>query len=536
MQLLISFIPLILLVVLIIGFKVRGDIAGIIGWVVTLIIAFLFFDTGFDIGLIASLKGALASLAVTMMGFFGLLQITFLQESGALDRVVVFIKQFSHEDRACQIMVINVVFGTMLVSVGATPAIILPPIMYALGYSVVIAIALPCIGYDSLCTFALLAAPIVVLSDILTGTGFTLSNGEAPTIQHVAIYFSHYLPVVTPCICAAMLLMAGGPKLLKQGIVPCLITGLGMGCTALAVSVIGVGIVLSGVIAGAVTLCLMLIYMKIRKIQFLDRSSLTEEDLEVEKSMPLGKALSAWILLIIFCIATNFIPPLYNFLYTGPLECRIVLFPGDSGQAIRPFWNAWFWVLVSTIIASVFIVHPKKGTWGRIMKKWNHRWAPPTISSIIYFCIAYVMMYSGYAAVGDGGAWVMVNEANNIISLWAHAAADAFGWWYPVANGVLGLCAGFITGSETSTVALFAKYNLISAEQLGLNPIAVISAGGIAAGLASVITPVKLQQAAASIDKVGTEGQVLRHVIGYAIGLVAISCVLSQIFAVTIPA
>lgn len=114
-------------------------------------------------------------------------------------------------------MVINVILGSMLVCVGATPAIILPPIMFALGYTTVIAVALPCIGYDSLCTFAMLGATVVTLTDILTGAGFTMIDGTAPTLQVVAQYFTNYLPVITPCICLAMLFMAGGAKLLKQG-------------------------------------------------------------------------------------------------------------------------------------------------------------------------------------------------------------------------------------------------------------------------------------------------------------------------------
>lgn len=532
MDLLLSFFPVILILVLIIGFKVRGDIAGVIGWVAVMIVACAFFETGLDIGLIASAKGALASMAVTGMGFFALLQITFMQETGALRRIVVTIKTFSHADKACQIMVVNVIVGTALVSVGATPAIILPPIMLAMGYSVITSIALPCIGYDSLCTFAMLAAPVVTLADILSGAGFIMPDGSAPTVASVAGYFGNYLPIVTPMICFAMLLMAGGFELVKKGWAPALITGLGMGGTAFVVTHSGVGIVLTGVIAACVTLAIMLVYMKLRKIELFDKSVLTDEDKEIEASMPLWKALSPWALLIFFCVCTNFITPLYDLL-AKDLECRIILFPGDAGQPLRPLWQAYFWVLVSTIVGS-FIIKPEKGTWGRILKKWNKRWAPPTISSIIYFCIAYVMMYTAYAAVGDGGAWVLVNESKNIISLWANSAADAFGVLYPIANGALGLVAGFVTGSETSTVALFAKYNLLSSEILGLNPLVVIASGGVAAGLASVITPVKLQQAASSIDKIGEEAGVLRTVLPYAIVLVVVSCIMSQIFAMVL--
>lgn len=533
MDLLISFIPVVVMIVAIVGFKMRGDIAGCIGWVLTVIIAFAIFNTSLEVSLLATLKGALASMAITGMGFFALLQITFMQETGALARAIVAIKTLAASDKPTQIMLLNVVMGTGLVSVGATPAIILPPIMLGLGYSIGMSIALPCIGYDSLCTFAMLAAPVVALSDILAGAGFTV-NGAAPTVAYCAQYFTNYLPVITPCIAFSMLFMCGGAKLLKQGIIPALITGFGMGGTAWVISRIGFGVVLTGVMSAAVTFCIMFVYMKIRKIPLVDRSCLSEEDLEVEKTMPLWKALSPWALLIFFCVITNFVGPLYDLLYKGPLEMRIILWPGDSGQPMRVFWQAYFWVLVSTLLGSL-IIKPKAGAWGTILKKWNKRWLPPTLSSIVYFCIAYVMMFSAYAPdPANGGAWAMVDPSKNIISLWANSAAAAFGWFYPIANGFLGLLAGFVTGSEASTVALFAKYNLISAELLGLNPIVVIASGGVAAGLASVVTPVKLQQAAASLDAVGEEGAVLRTVLPYAVVLVTVSVILSQIFAVTI--
>jgi lactate permease len=62
-------------------------------------------------------------------------QITFLESTGALKRIVVFVKTLARNNHAVQIMIINMGIGTLLVSVGATPVSILPPIMLALGYS-----------------------------------------------------------------------------------------------------------------------------------------------------------------------------------------------------------------------------------------------------------------------------------------------------------------------------------------------------------------------------------------------------------------
>jgi lactate permease len=213
---------------------------------------------------------------------------------------------------------------------------------------------------------------------------------------------------------------------------------------------------------------------------------------------------------------------------------KIVLWPGDKGQALRILWNAYFWVLVSTVL-STFVIRPKKGTWGKVIKTWLRRFPRPTIASITFFMLAYVMMNSAYSPSGEGGSWIFLDETRNMIYIWAHAASDLFGSGFPIANSFLGLIAGFVTGSEASTIALFAKYNLISAGLLAFNPVYIIVGAGIGAGLSSVITPVKLQQAAATIDQIGQESIVLKKVLGYAVCLVAVSAALTMFFVMTSP-
>ncbi len=77
----------------------------------------------------------------------------------------------------------------------------------------------------------------------------------------------------------------------------------------------------------------------------------------------------------------------------------------------------------------------------------------------------------------------------------------------------IGLLGGFITGSEASTISMFAKYTMTTAQNLkmGLEGIIIITAGlAFGGGLASVISPAKLQNAAASIGKLGEENKVIR--------------------------
>ena len=115
-----TLLPIAVIVFLMIRKELAADISGIIGWLLTLVIALLFFNTSVEVGLRSSAAGIIASFPVSLMVVTSILQITFMEATGALRRVTVFVKTFASGDRAVQIMLINVGAGTLLVSVVAT--------------------------------------------------------------------------------------------------------------------------------------------------------------------------------------------------------------------------------------------------------------------------------------------------------------------------------------------------------------------------------------------------------------------------------
>jgi lactate permease len=282
-----TLLPIVLIVFLLVNRRFAADTSGVIGWLATLLIAITYFNTPLEMGLRSSLAGVIASFPVSLMVVTSILQITFMESTGAIRRIAVFVKTFASSDRSVQIMLINVGAGTLLVSVGATPVSILPPILVALGYSTYVAVALPALGFDALCTFALLGAPLVVYSD-LTGT---------PLAQSAQV-FAKFLPVISILIGFGMLWIVGGIRQMKEGFIPCVLAGATNGGAAVAVAHIGIGVVLTGVIAGFCTMMVMLLYLKLRGLPIIDRSHLTADDFRVEQKMSLLTALSPWIILI----------------------------------------------------------------------------------------------------------------------------------------------------------------------------------------------------------------------------------------------
>jgi lactate permease len=195
-----------------------------------------------------------------------LLQIFIMISTGALSRIVVLIKTVAPGDQVIQIMIVNVGFGTLLAAMGATPVSILPPIMLALGYSSFVAIALPALGYDALCTYALLGVPVVVFAGLV----------DLP-VNEVGGYFARFMPVISTCIALGMLWMVGKGPLVWRGLLPALLAGLTAGFIAIGMNSIRL-IPLTGVAAGLGVILVMLLYLLILRKPLRDREALTEAD------------------------------------------------------------------------------------------------------------------------------------------------------------------------------------------------------------------------------------------------------------------
>ncbi|MGD2206478.1 MAG: L-lactate permease, partial [Anaerolineae bacterium] len=159
--------PVIVILLLLTLRRTAADTAGVVGWVFTVVVAWLGFRTPLSVILQASLSGIVASLPIALVVATSILQITIMIEMGAVERVVALIKTVAPGNQVVQIMLINVGVGTLLTALGAVPVSVLPPIMLALGYSSFAAVALPAIGYDALCTYALLGIPAVVFANFV---------------------------------------------------------------------------------------------------------------------------------------------------------------------------------------------------------------------------------------------------------------------------------------------------------------------------------------------------------------------------------
>ena len=95
--------------------------------------------------------------------------------------------------------------------------------------------------------------------------------------------------------------------------------------------------------------------------------------------------------------------------------------------------------------------------------------------------------------------------------------------------GPLGITNG--DTENTTAIAMLTPLHLSTAERIGAAGLLIAAASGIGGGLASVISPAKLQNASASIDRIGEEAQVIRTTFVIALVITAVCGVMTLLWA-----
>ena len=96
------------------------------------------------------------------------------------------------------------------------------------------------------------------------------------------------------------------------------------------------------------------------------------------------------------------------------------------------------------------------------------------------------------------------------------------GWLYPFFAALLGWLGVALTGSDTSSNVLFGSLQKITAQQLGFNPVLIVTANSTGGVMGKMIDAQSIVVATASTGQVGQEGRILRFVFWHSVGLVIV--------------
>lgn len=109
------------------------------------------------------------------------------------------------------------------------------------------------------------------------------------------------------------------------------------------------------------------------------------------------------------------------------------------------------------------------------------------------------------------------------------------GWLFPFFGTLLGWLGVALTGSDTSSNALFGSLQRITAEQLHLSPVLMASANSAGGVMGKMIDAQSIVVATAATGQIGNEGRILRSVLWHSIALASIVGLIVLAFAYLFP-
>lgn len=105
------------------------------------------------------------------------------------------------------------------------------------------------------------------------------------------------------------------------------------------------------------------------------------------------------------------------------------------------------------------------------------------------------------------------------------------GWFYPFFGTFLGWLGVALTGSDTSANALFGSLQRITAQQLGIDPILMCAANSAGGVMGKMVDAQSITIATAATEQVGNEGIIFRFVAWHSIALCSIVGIIVMLYA-----
>jgi lactate permease len=109
------------------------------------------------------------------------------------------------------------------------------------------------------------------------------------------------------------------------------------------------------------------------------------------------------------------------------------------------------------------------------------------------------------------------------------------GWLFPFFGTFLGWLGVALTGSDTSSNALFGGLQRITAEQLSLSPILMCAANSAGGVMGKMVDAQSIVVATAATNQVGNEGAIFRFVLWHSIALASIVGLIVMAYAYLFP-
>jgi len=486
---LLSSLPILIILVLMIGFRWGAVRAGAAGYLAAFSIAALFFGADGTILAYAHTKALLLSVDVLFIIWAAYLLFRVADEAGAVRVIGVALPGLT-ADKGMQALLIGWVFASFLQGAGGfgVPVAVTAPLLAGLGFNPLAAVLIPSVGHGWAVTFGSLGSSFNAL---LSATGL-----DAATLAPFSALFLGLACLLTGPLVAHV---ADGWRSVRRLLVPALVIGAVMAATQYAV-VVGAGLWNLGAFAGGLAGLAVSVWVA--------RWRGARKGGERGGGRRLLVALSAYLVLVALTVFILLIPPVKAWM--GQVVVQIpfpetvtrlgYVSPAGMSRPMPVFTHTGAILVYAGVIS--FFIYQREGLYrggaaGRILGGTLRAMLPSSLGIVEMVAMAAIMQQGG------------MTEAL------AQGLASAAGAFFPFVAPWIGAVGAFMTGSNTNSNVVFAGLQMRTAELLGCNLPVILAAQTAGAALASVAAPTKVVVGASTAGMAGKEGEVLRALAVY---------------------
>lgn len=490
--------------------QMKGYKASLIATGLALVIAVAIYGMPVKLAILSTSSGILYGLfPICWLIVAALFLFNITVESGQFEVMKHFMASLT-SDRRLQALLIAFSFGSFLEGTAGfgAPVAITAAMLVGLGFNPLYAAGICLIANTAPVAFGSIGIPITVASKVSSIPEISISQMVGRTLPFLSALLPLYLVVL---MCGLKKALEVLPAILVSGISFALIQ---WSCS----NFIGPG--LPDILAGIGSIVMLVIFLKFWKPRktwrFADESFTL---IKLDKNYSGGeifKACSPFIFLTIMIVAWG-LKPIKQLLDSfAEIQFNI---PGihniitDVNHKLIPhiFRFNYFSAAGTAIIIACIISIPVIG----LSYKQGFRIFISTIKNLKYPIITIGAILGFASLLNDSG----------MISTLAKGLSST-GFLFPFFAPILGWLGVFITGSDTSSNALFGNLQAVTANSIGVNPVITVAANASGGVIGKMISPSSIAVAAAAGNLIGKESELFRFTVKHSFILLFVVCLI----------
>jgi lactate permease len=490
--------------------RLKGHWAAISGTIIAIVLAIFVYGMPVQYAVLSTAYGALFGLfPVCWIIVTALFIYNMSVKTGQFEVIKNSLATIS-DDRRMQALLIAFSFGAFLEGAAGfgTPVAITTAMLVGLGFNPVYAAGVCLLANTAPVAFGAIGIPIVVGAQVAGLPDMALSQMVGRTLPFLSVLIPLYL----------VILISGWKKGLEVW-PACFVSG-GSFAIIQYLSSNFLGPLLPDIFASLASIVCTIVFLKLWHPKESWHFSEEKPRLGREKlRYSGGQVFRAWapfIILSLFVAAWGIMPVkvALDQMMGMVFNCKFPIAGLDKmviDHLCKPkpavyvfnFLSATGTAILLAWFFSIFVMGASLGTAfgvaGKTLK--TLKWPIITISTILGF--AYIMNFSGMA-----------------ITLGTALAAS--GAVFPFFAAIIGWLGVFMTGSDTSSNALFGKLQEVTAIKIGVDPVITMSANACGGVCGKMISPQSISVATGSTGLVGHESDIFRFTLKHSIFLAVI--------------